>query len=395
VSGFDDTGFTAKRLEDMIVDVRARIAARLGANINTDGDSVLGQWMASELPEIALVWEGMSSQYQAYNPDQATGDQLDQIARLYGVARLGALRATTTLVLAGTPGTVIPIGTRASTADGLTVETTELVTIAGSGTISVGARSVLAGADQVATADAIDTVVTPLAGWDAINSSTALEGGRDRQDDASLRLLLQGAVVGAGVEGAIRTALLTLSDYPIETVLVTSNRSNTTDGNGTPPHAYRVIISPDLSANSAAEEAIARTLWRVQPAGIEGAAIGANARTYEIVDQQGFSQELGWEYPTVVPVEYTGDLVVDLNVGPLTTGDVQQLAYEALERWTDGLTSGASVAPVDVVCVLRAAIPGLKRVDSLLINGAGGELFIAFNERASYNDLTAFTVTTV
>jgi hypothetical protein len=104
---------------------------------------------------------------------------------------------------------------------------------------------------------------------------------------------------------------------------------------------------------------------------------------------------VGWEYPTVIPVEYTGVLVVDLTAGPLTSAEVQTLAYDALQAWTDALGVGVDVTPVDVACILRGAIPGLKRVDSLEINGSPNQLTINFNERASYNVDTAFTVTPV
>lgn len=395
MSGLTATGFVAKRLETIILDVRGRLAASLGAAFASGGDTVAGQFLAALLPEVALVWEGMAAQYGALNPDQAVGDALDQIARLYGLTRLSALRSTTTLAITGTPGTVIPIGSRAGGGT-IVVETTELVTIGGGGTATVGARAVVPGAAQVAAADAIDTILTPVAGWSTISSSSALTGGRDEEDDTTLRgRLAQSTSVVASVEGAIRTRLLALPGIGIEAALVTSNRSLVTDGNATPPKAVRCVISPDLSADSAAELAIATAIWRAIPAGIEATGIGANARTYTIVDQQGISQTVGWEYPTVIPVEYTGDLVVDLTTGPLTSAEVQQLAEDALQAWTDALGVGVDVTPVDVACVLRGAIPGLKRVDNLEINGSVNQLTINFNERASYNDLTAFTVTPV
>lgn len=393
MSGLTATGFVTRRLETILLATRGRLAARFGAAFATGGDSVSGGWLAAVLPEIALVWEGMAALYGAINPDQAVGDQLDAIARLYGLTRLGALSSTTTLTLTGTSGTVIPIGSRAGGGT-IVVETTELVTIGGGGTITVGARAVVPGAAQVAAVNAIDTILTPVAGWSTISASAALTGGRDEEDDTTLRgRLAQSTSVVASVEGAIRTRLLALPGIGIEAALVTSNRTLTTDSNGTPPKAVRAIISPNLSADAAAELAIATALWRSVPAGIEVTGIGANARTYTIVDQQGISQTVGWEYPTVIPVEYTGDLVVDLTAGPLTSAEVQTLAYDALQAWTDALGVGVDVTPVDVACVLRGAIPGLKRVDSLEINGSPNQLTINFNERASYNVGTVFTVT--
>lgn len=394
MSGITPQGFLTRRLEDIILGVRATWQASLGPYINTGADSVLGAILGGVAPEIALVWEGLSDLYQSYNPDQATGDQLDRIARLYGLVRLGAQYSTTILSVTGDAGTIIPIGSRVSTATGIVVQTTLDGVIPPSGVLaSLPARAVIAGATQVAPPDALTQIVTPVTGWDSVSASTALSGGRDREDDPTLRARLAAATaVTASVEGAIRTAILQIGG--IDTALVISNRTLSYDTNGTPPKAYRVIISPDMSGDADIEEEIARVIWRTAPAGIEAAAIGPNSRTATIVDSQGITQTVGWEYPVIVPVEYTGTLLVDLSVGPLTSAEVLGLAYEALERWTNALPLGEDVAAADVITTLRGAIPGLLNVTGLEINGStAGYLPLAFNDKAVYNNLTAFTVT--
>ena len=91
MSGLTPTGFDIRRLETIILAIRARLEASLGANINTGADSVFGQILGAFAPELSLVWEGFGDLYQAYNPDQAIGDQLDNIARLNGLTRLLSL----------------------------------------------------------------------------------------------------------------------------------------------------------------------------------------------------------------------------------------------------------------------------------------------------------------
>jgi hypothetical protein len=94
-------------------------------------------------------------------------------------------------------------------------------------------------------------------------------------------------------------------------------------------------------------------------------------------------------------VAYDATLLVDLSVGPLTSGEAEDLAREALQLYTDGLAPGADVAGADVVSVLRDAVPGLVNVSGLEINASlAGFLVIDFNEVASYNDgSTNFTIT--
>lgn len=394
MSGLTSTGFVTRRLEEILTALRADLTARLGPNLNTGADSVSGQIIAGPAAEISLIWEGMSALYQAYNPDQAVGDALSNIARLNGLTRLGPERATGTITITATNGTVIPIGSRAlNPTTSVTVETTEQVTVGVSGVASIAVRAVEPGVVVSAT-NGITTIVTPVAGWSSITASSALAGGREREDDADLRARIAASSnVTASVDGAIRTALLALEG--VDSAFVISNRALTTDGIGTPGKSVRIVIAPDLSSNADAEEAIADALFRTQPAGIATIGLGANARTATVIDQQGFTQEVQWEYPTIVTVNYDATLLVDLSVGPLTAGDAEDLAREALQAYTDGLGVGADVNGADVVCALRDAVPGLINVTGLLINGSGaGFLVINFNEYASYDDGgTTLTVT--
>ena len=392
MSGLTATGFDIRRLETIVLAIRGRLSASLGANINTGADSVFGQIIGAVAPSLALIWEGFGSLYQALNPDQAVGDQLDNIARLNGLTRLGPTRATGTITIAATNGAVIPIGSRAlNPTTQVTVETTEQVTVGVSGVASIAVRAVEAGV-VVSAINGITQIVTPVAGWSAISSSSALTSGRFREDDADLRTrIAQSSNVVASVDGAIRTALLAITS--VESALVISNRGLTPDGIGTPGKSVRIVIAPDLSTQADVEAEIANALFSRQPAGIQTVGIGANSRTATVIDQQGFVQTVQWEYPTLVPVEYVTTLLVDLSIGPLTSAEAETLALEALQAFTDGLGVGVDVTPVDVQCALRDAVPGLLAVTSLTINGSTGVIAIAFNEFASFDVDTTVAIT--
>lgn len=392
MSGLTATGFDIRRLETIVLAIRGRLAASLGANINTGADSVFGQIIGAVAPSLALIWEGFGSLYQALNPDQAVGDQLDNIARLNGLTRLGPTRATGTITIAASNGTVIPIGSRAlNPTTQVTVETTEQVTVGVSGVATIAVRAVEAGV-VVSAINGITQIVTPVAGWSAISSSSALTGGRFREDDADLRTrIAQSSNVVASVDGAIRTALLAITS--VESALVISNRALTADGIGTPGKSVRIVIAPNLSTQADVEAEIANALFSTQPAGIQTVGIGANSRTATVIDQQGFVQTVQWEYPTLVAVEYVTTLLVDLSVGPLTAGEAETLALEALQAFTDGLGVGVDVTPVDVQCALRDAVPGLLAVTALTINGSTGVIAIAFNEFASFDVDTTVAIT--
>lgn len=106
--GLESTGFTLKRLTDIITSLRAKAVAVFGPNITTDEDSVFGQIISVHADEVATLWEGLQEVYNSQKPDAAEGVPLDDVADLNGVTRLPATPSTASVVLTGTPATVIP-----------------------------------------------------------------------------------------------------------------------------------------------------------------------------------------------------------------------------------------------------------------------------------------------
>ena len=106
--GLDETGFTLKRLTDIIASIKTRAEALFGSDITTDEDSVFGQLISVFSDELTTLWEGMQEVYDSQKPDAAEGAQLDDVADLNGVTRLPATSSTVDAVLTGTAATVIP-----------------------------------------------------------------------------------------------------------------------------------------------------------------------------------------------------------------------------------------------------------------------------------------------
>jgi len=112
--GLENTGFTLKRLTDIISDLKTKAIAVFGPDITTDDDSVFGQIIATFSDQLATLWEGLQAVYDSQKPDAAEGIQLDDVADLNGVTRLPATASIVIGVLTGTPTTVIPIASIAS-----------------------------------------------------------------------------------------------------------------------------------------------------------------------------------------------------------------------------------------------------------------------------------------
>lgn len=394
MSGLTTTGFQVRRLRDILDAIDADLRSNLSDQLDLDDEeSIIGQVRGAFANEVALVWEALADLYRALDPDSAVGEQLDVIGRFNGLTRLAAARGTGTITASGTAGTVIPDGSRASNSTtNVVVETVGDATIGGGGSVTIPVRTVEAGA-AVSGSNGIDTIVTPVAGWASISASSEIVGARDRESDTDYRLrLINVREIVASVEGAIRAKLLEVES--VTSAIVLSNRSSSADSNATPAHTVRAVIQPDLTGQTDVEDAIAAALFETLPAGIPSVGIGASARTGTVLDQQGYQQSVGWEYPTAVDISVDIEVTIDFSQTTLSSADVESLIDETIADYIDGLGLGTNVRTSGIECAVDDAIPGaLWAVDSLLLDivappSGTASIGINFNEFARAGTLT-------
>lgn len=174
--GVTDTGFSQKEFTDIETEVEDDLRAAFGPESNLLADAVFGQIIGVFVDKLAENWEVLAAVYAAQFPDSATGAALDSIAALTGATRLAARASVATLnqiFLDG--GVTLPAGRIISVGDlGNRFVTRADVTNPNAFPTTV---SVLADSEVVSTiagfAETIDTIVTPIAGWNAKAALTA------------------------------------------------------------------------------------------------------------------------------------------------------------------------------------------------------------------------------
>lgn len=85
--GVGPSGFELKRLPEILADLQAANIATFGPGVVQTAQSPLGQLNGLHADLVASVWELALSVYQANDPDQAEGVNLDRIAKLRLLAR--------------------------------------------------------------------------------------------------------------------------------------------------------------------------------------------------------------------------------------------------------------------------------------------------------------------
>lgn len=162
----------------------------------------------------------------------------------------------------------------------------------------------------------IDTINTPVLGWDTVTNPLVATTGRDEETDEELRLRFHNSkyVLGSNLIESLYSDLNTVEG--VEKVVILTNDTDSTDANGLPEHSYMAIVQGGLDAD------IGDAVWKNKPPGI---APQGNV-TVSITDIQGLTQSVKFKRPTPTT------LYVSMNITQLPdwSADGESLIQAAL-----------------------------------------------------------------
>lgn len=351
MTGLTPAGLEIKRLADIRSDLEARVTAAFGPATRVGPDSVIGQLIGVFALELSLVWELAQQLYDAFDPDQAEGTQLDNLAAIVGVARASATFSVGEVVISGASGALIPSGSIVEVSStGVRFETAADATIGVLGSVIAPIRAIEKG-PLIAPTGSIDTIVTPVAGWSSVTNAQDVIPGRNADTDEQLRLRREQSlqITGAAVDLAIRAGVLGV--VGVAQASVVSNRTNEIV-NGIPPKSFETIVYPD-TGDLSTSLAIADKLFRLQPAGIQ--AFGSSE--FEVTDAQGYAQRVGFTYASEIDVYVKA--VITKGFDYPANGD--DLVRDAILSTGSGFSVGQDVLWWRFAASLDA-IPGILNV---------------------------------
>lgn len=167
----------------------------------------------------------------------------------------------------------------------------------------------------------LDTIITPVTGWDEVEQPAAGSDGTDTETDTAFRLrAARGFRSGTATETAIRDALYLVDG--VSRVFVKSNRDMLPDGDGRPAKSFEAIVVGGTDAD------VATTIWDTMPAGIKP----YGASSYSVTGEDGASHAIGFSRPVpkYAHVEVTV-VSVDPDGGPV--GDYEQTIKDAVSLY--------------------------------------------------------------
>lgn len=419
-SGLTDNGLVIEVVDDLRSGMEQDLRDAFFDSLPLGDQTLLGHIVGMLAVMFGRVWERLEEVNSSQDPDKATGPALDAVSILTGTFRQPATSSFATLTLCGTPGTVVASGSVVATSSTSTLwDTRDTVTITaltnwaittayivgdrrtnasrcyecitagtsagaggptttatditdgsvhwkyigeGTGAIDVVADAELTG-PLVAVAYDLSVIQTPVSGWSSVLNLLDATEGTNEATDEELRLVraLELAGAGASTKDALRAALLKVTG--VNSAFIFNNTSDTTDGDGLPPHSFEVLI------RGGAVQDIVDTIANNQPAGIATYSSAGTFGTH--TDTQGTVVTVYYTRPTDINVYVDITVEYDASLYP-TDGDAE--IKEAISTWGQGFLTGGDVDPTGVLAQAFsiAGVRGVPRVEVYtdVINGS-------------------------
>lgn len=361
-----DSGLVVPRTADYIARIREEYETATGLSPSWDDDLIIGIFSAIMAQLLGEQSEAVQAVYDAWDENNATGVQLSNLARIVGVTRRVATRAQVTLTLTGDVGTVIAddrLVEGGGTADNARWRLTESVTIPASGTIDVVAEAVEPGR-TVALAGEIDTIVTPVPGWDTVTNASAASPGLDTETDDELRVrrrrsLQQGA--GSGIN-AIRAAILNLEFVEASAVIDNpDNETSVVEGISLPGGSFLVILLPS-PLTTAQQEEVLQAIYDNAPVGI---AIAGTDVTGTVTGADGFAKSVAFDYAVDLSITIVVRIEVDIGY---VVADVEPELVALIDDYVASLTIGEPLRRLTIYS-LADQVEGIVAVSEMALNG--------------------------
>jgi len=297
-TGVTQEGFVIKRLDELLSELNAAMKAIFGEDFNTSPESPDGQVNGVVSASNADLWELAQACYNAYNPSAATGVALSNLVQVNGITREPATSTRVVLTIGGTEGALIPAGSLVSSGEGTTqYSTVGPVTIPAGGSVDVNAEATITGPIE-ATAGSLTTIETPIVGWDTVTNNADGVLGTNEETDPELRARRSQSVArdAQAIIDAIFAEVANVTG--VTSLLVLENDTDTTDGNGLPPHSVRVIV------RGGDDQEIGEAIFLKKTIGAET----DGTTTVQVNDIQGLPNDISFQRPTETPIYVTVNL---------------------------------------------------------------------------------------
>lgn len=386
----DAFGLTIKTRSEIIAEILdggdgfLGLRGIFGADINVEPNSPDGN-LVNLIAQLAIDYEELiAAVYTSFDPDQATGINLDLRCAINGVARKGGTKTTQLVTVTATQALSLP-GLDTAPDGAFTISDPSgnqfflQVTHAfgGAGAADLQFEAAQIGALLVA-ANSLTNIVTPTLGISTVtNGVLAGVVGTNEETDYQLRVRRAQSVSlpSKGFLQGLEGALLALDD--VTSALVLENVTNVADANGIPGHSIWAIV------DGGTDDDVADTIYVKRNAGC--GMKGGVAVVIEQVDGTTFTVKFDRPTPE--------DLWISINAaaitGPAVDGAFLRAQILAALSYTINQPADASA----IVALAKTIYPNASISDEGVSND--GMAYVALLNNAAVNNRWALAAVRV
>lgn len=314
----DNTGIHVPTYQDIIEYYTNKAREIFGQDIYLGEDSQDYQLLSIIARATAASFQAAVDSYNARDPDTAFDDVLDGLCSINGIKRKPSTYSTVSVVLTGTPYTVINNGVVQSVSGDMWNLPSQVI-IGGGGSITVTATAQERGA-ITALPNSITIIVTPTYGWATVTNPNQASVGQAIETNPQLKARRRVAVstpanttlesLSAGIDN-----LLGVTDF-----VVLENDTKYTDARGLPGNSICAVVEGGTT------EDIAKTLAKLKNMGV----LTYGDITTRIVNEYGSPLNISFFRPEYVPVYITVNITARNGYTSVVGDNIKQAIVDYL-----------------------------------------------------------------
>lgn len=338
-AGLTSSGFVAPTFQEILDDIAAQLLVSY-PQLDTAPDQPIGQVMGVFAEKLAEAYEIVATLYGAFDPNSAEGRLLANLCAITGTIPRSGSYSSVVAQLNLNGSTTVSAGAVAYVVgqpQNRWVLAADVVNTLGTPAVLPGVfRSEQLGSFN-ANANTLTQIATATPGWTGINNATASTPGNPAESDSQLRQRRAVELLGQGNGDidAIRAHVEQVAN--VLNVIATENNTDVIAPDGTPAHAFHVIIW-DGGAGLASRTDVAQAIWNTKPSGIQS----FGALTVNATDSLGNPQPVSFDLATAVPIYIS----LATTPGSLTSAQVAAVK-QAIVNYAEGTVdaSGKVLTP--------------------------------------------------
>lgn len=297
------------------------------------------------------------------NLNRASGFILDDLGSLFLISRQSATHTTTSVVLSGVAGTIIPAGTRLQTVDGKIFENTQSYTIEEGGTVTAQYQAQETG-EIPCQPNTLTVILDRINGLESANNPAQAVLGRDLESDREFRDRIKNSlsINSIAMISAIKSNLEAVSGVKDSYCYDNYTSSQVTiDSVKVPAHSILACVEGGSDID------VAIVLFKKKTGGT-GYIKASDNPDYNVVEENVIDESYGTTYSVTFMRPETTDIDVVITVArqDYSGADLEGAVKQAVMNWyngeidgVDGIKIGKSVSPFEISAAVSDAIPDI------------------------------------